>query len=263
MEIETTMTSDKTPSGMHANNALKKQAGIGKRLKTARESLRLSEKEAAARLHLSLKMIPIMENEDFDNGPPATFMRGYLRSYARMLNISDNEVNTAISQLEASIPRSPEPCAPPILQTRPTHASHRYLRGMTYIVVPVLALLVCIWWTSHSKDLMSAIKPVAATLTNTVDPSVTTPVVTTTANKPTTNSIPAAPVPPVVATPAANPPAPAAATVTPDQQAKPSNDATADMDMAQPDEPGLEQSDGIEERDNRKNIASENDNNVN
>lgn len=283
MEIEATMTSDNT--NIHAQS-ITKHSGIGKRLKTARESLRLSEKEAAARLHLSQKIIPIMENEDFNNGPPATFMRGYLRSYARMLNISENEVNAAILQLESSIPRTPEPCAPPILNTQPIHQrSRRYLRGMTYVVVPVLALLVGIWWSSHSKDILTAIKPIAATLSANVTSSApkspaaatpepqTTPAPEIAANTSVSNPAPTtaptvAATPASPATPVANPPAnvtpqgtAAPEKTSPEGQDKSATD-TADMEMAQP-EPGLEQNDSGEDSDNHRNIASDdNDKNV-
>jgi cytoskeleton protein RodZ len=206
METNVTMTGTQTHSSF--------QSGLGNRLKAARESLHLSEKDAAANLHLNVKMIPIMENEDFENGPPATFMRGYLRSYARMLNISEHEVNDAISQLEASIPRTPEPVAPPILNTRSSaNASYRYVRLMTYVIISVLILLVSMWWSAHSKDFKLSLKSVATTapvenanptpaaVEPVAPPVVAAPVIPIPAPAPQA-SAPAAPVAPNTTTPA-------------------------------------------------------------
>lgn len=137
-----------------------KQSNLGERLKTAREAMHLTEKEAALRLNLSTNIILLMENEDFQNGPPATFIRGYLRSYARLLNIPEYEINTAVAQLESSIPQTPEPSAPPILKTQAGNQTHHYLRRMTYAVVAILIVLVSIWWTSHPKDLVPRAKSI-------------------------------------------------------------------------------------------------------
>src|SRR5689334_12090930 len=83
-----------------------KKTGLGARLKAARETMQLTEKEAATRLHLNTNIISIIENENFANGPPATFIRGYLRSYARLLNISENEIKLTLQELESAMPSS-------------------------------------------------------------------------------------------------------------------------------------------------------------
>src|SRR5579872_4093207 len=82
----------------------KQKSGWGQRLKTARESMQLTEKEAAARLHLNPRIIAVIESEDFENGPPVIFMRGYLRSYARLLNMPENEIDQVVTQLEIAVP---------------------------------------------------------------------------------------------------------------------------------------------------------------
>jgi cytoskeleton protein RodZ len=134
------------------NKRVLKESGFGQRLKAAREALRLSEKDAAARLHLSPKIISIMENEDSDHSLPATFLRGYFRTYARLLNFTEDEINNVIVQQETHVPQVAIAGSAPILSTRPIHSSHRYMRWMTYAVAIVLIALVCIWWVSHPKD---------------------------------------------------------------------------------------------------------------
>lgn len=126
-----------------------KITGIGARLKSAREAMHLSEKEAAARLYLNVKIINIIESESFNEGPPATFMRGYLHSYARLLNFPDSEIYAALKELEANLPVNRDTTH--VLRARPIDHTDRYLRWITLSIVSVLVLLVLIWWSSHSK----------------------------------------------------------------------------------------------------------------
>lgn len=128
--------------------------GFGARLKEVRETLHLSEKDIAARLHLNSRIIHIIEKEDFTNGPPAIFMRGYVRSYARLLNFSDNEINTALTHLGLTIPSSNHLTSR--LQTEDnTITNERYIKFATYLVIGISAILVGIWWESHSRTTIS------------------------------------------------------------------------------------------------------------
>ncbi len=167
-EIEAAMTNNPI-----LPNTVTTQTGLGQRLKSTRESLRLTEKDAASRLRLNSKIIPLMENEDFNNEllPPA-FMRGYLRSYMRMLNIPEDEINTIFAQQTATLEQTPPSSSPLILKTLPINHSHRYLRGMTYVIVGILVALVSIWWVSHSKETFLA-KPITTPAVNNA-PSLTT-----------------------------------------------------------------------------------------
>lgn len=268
METDVTMTSQHTHIDAIRTRILK-QAGLGERLRSARESMHLSEKEAGARLHLNSKIIALMENEDFENGPPTTFMRGYLRSYARLLNIPDSEINATLAQHETPIAPETISHAVPIMKTRSTQNSHRYLRWMTYVVVSVLVVLVSIWWNKHPKDIITISKPIASinnvaiaqpvkttpaipASTPSAAPSPSTSVTAPALSANTTQEAPAAIAPaPAVTAPAApsnaTPTAPVPeAPVTPNATApEQSTEAKAptngsDMDMSIP-EPGLEQ----------------------
>lgn len=124
--------------------------GIGTHLKTAREALRLSEKEVAARLHLNARFIDMMEREDF-NGVPPMFMRGYLRSYARLVHLDETKVSSAIAQLNLTPPTT-APSVPQAIATTHEaqhHSLDRYLRWSSYGIISVLFLLVIVWWSSH------------------------------------------------------------------------------------------------------------------
>lgn len=154
-----------------------KLSGLGARLKKTRESMHLTQKEAAARLYLNPKIVEVIENEAFFDGPPMTFMRGYLRSYARLLNFPESEIKNAIEELELNA--TPTALATPTLQPGPVYRGDRYLRWITYLIVLTLISLVVLWWSSHSKYVIT---DVPAT-----NPSVNSAPAVTTTTTPTTN----------------------------------------------------------------------------
>lgn len=158
--------------GMANSNEPYKKSGIGARLKSARESMHLTEKEAAARLYLNVKLITVMESENFADGPPATFIRGYLHSYARLLDFPESEINVALKELETSLPINNQTAVSQSnVKQNPIDLSERYIRFATLGVGVVLFLLVAIWWHSHSSDDVST-DPISVPEATTTVPAV-------------------------------------------------------------------------------------------
>jgi cytoskeleton protein RodZ len=142
-----------------------KLSGLGFRLQKSRESMHLTQKEAAARLYLNPKIVEIIENEAFHEGPPLTFMRGYLRSYARLLNLPEGEIKAAIEELELNA--IPVVSTMPALQKSPIYRGDRYIRWISYLIILILVSLVVVWWSSHSKYVIADVPPAIATNTDT------------------------------------------------------------------------------------------------
>ncbi len=72
----------------------------GERLRAAREAQGLSTRAVATHLNLPAASVEALEADDFERLPPATFVRGYLRSYARLLDIDADEVVADYEALE-------------------------------------------------------------------------------------------------------------------------------------------------------------------
>lgn len=180
MDTETIMTTQTAAS----KKEVLKQPGLGERLKSARDTLRLTEREAAARLHLNPKVITMIEAESFD-GTPETFLRGYIRSYARLLNFPESEINAAFTELQTSAVQSPLPIAIPVEKAKVSLSVYRYIRQATYFIAGGLIILVGLWWASHPKDTVKTIKP-AAPASMIAAPAPETTTAKTTANTPTT-----------------------------------------------------------------------------
>lgn len=202
-------TIDET-SKMTSQSEKSRITGFGARLREAREAMHLTQKEAAARLYLNAKIIEVIENEDFLDGPPITFMRGYLRSYARLLNLSASDIEAAVEKLELTIAPT-APTAPVVRQVNPTYRGDRYISWITYLIVLTLISLVVVWWSSHSKYSMENVLP-AASNTNNTGTSSSNPVATPTPTPAATTVAPTAPQPdasqpPIAAAPMSAPPA--------------------------------------------------------
>ena len=67
-------------------------AGPGKILCDARKQLGFSPEEVAEILNLSTSQINALENDDFASLPGSTYVRGYLRSYAQVLELSSDDI---------------------------------------------------------------------------------------------------------------------------------------------------------------------------
>jgi len=88
----------------------------GARLRAAREELNLDIKTVAKKLHMNEKSIIALENDDYEKFPAPIYVSGFLRNYARLLNVEPGpivdsfeslgkEVPPILSDLTASIPR--------------------------------------------------------------------------------------------------------------------------------------------------------------
>jgi cytoskeleton protein RodZ len=82
------------------------QVSAGQMLTEAREARGLSVPEVAAQLRLSVRQVEALEADDYDKLPGITFLRGFVRNYAKLLQVDP-------APLLAACP-SAQPEAPPI-----------------------------------------------------------------------------------------------------------------------------------------------------
>ena len=66
--------------------------GPGATLRAAREGLDVGVREIADALNLPIHVVECLEANDYEGLPPTVFTRGYLRSYARLLELSPEEL---------------------------------------------------------------------------------------------------------------------------------------------------------------------------
>jgi len=72
--------------------------GVGSALKAARERAGMSLGEVADRLKLSIRQLEAIEHDDFQQLPGATFVRGFVRNYARFLRVDPEPLMARLEQ---------------------------------------------------------------------------------------------------------------------------------------------------------------------
>lgn len=96
------------------------QDGPGADLKEAREGMDVSTREVADALNLPVHVIEALEADDYERLPPTVFTRGYLRSYARLLELSPEgllarypEVTEEMDAITGELPVAQMPAGSP------------------------------------------------------------------------------------------------------------------------------------------------------
>ena len=121
------------------------QLTAGEQLRHTREQKNLSLADVASQLNLEARIIEAIEANDFESLPAATYARGYLRSYAKILNM-DAEVMLAAYNNEA--PDPPE-IIPEVKHSSQTSSSDKPVKAFTYLVSLTLVILLSAWLYSN------------------------------------------------------------------------------------------------------------------
>lgn len=77
------------------------QTSLGVMLREAREQLGLSVADVAAQIKFAPRQIEALEADDFKNLPETAFLRGFVRSYAKILNVDAQIFLAALPQAKA------------------------------------------------------------------------------------------------------------------------------------------------------------------
>lgn len=77
---------------------------IGARLRVAREQRDLSPENVAKQLRLDVTVVNALENDDREHLPAPIFVQGYLRSYARLLGLPENELANDYARESGELP---------------------------------------------------------------------------------------------------------------------------------------------------------------
>ena len=118
--------------------------GPGYILKEAREVLGLSQQDVADKLNFRKKLVENIEAEFFDLNLPAAFNRGYLKNYAKLVNISQEDILKSYDKLGMA----QRQCAEMQSFSKGTEkqAEHNRLMWITYFILAVLVTATVVWW---------------------------------------------------------------------------------------------------------------------
>ncbi len=117
---------------------------FGQRLRVAREKKGLSRAEIAQRLKLPLRLVERIESDDYAGMDEGVYLRGYLSSYARIVEIPTIAAESVAAQHTRSAP---------LVATgkvsRSRYLFDRYSVSATYVVLTALIVVPAVWLATH------------------------------------------------------------------------------------------------------------------
>lgn len=125
--------------------------GPGQMLSEARQKLSLSHDDIADKLNFKKCLVANIEQDVFDHKLPATFNRGYLRSYAKLVNVDTDEVLSAYDMLDIAEVQRSEMQSFSNLTVK--QAEHSRLMWLSYLIVAVLFGLMVLWWLQAPESI--------------------------------------------------------------------------------------------------------------
>ncbi len=127
--------------------------GPGQMLSEARKKLSLSIEDIANKLNFKATVVADIEQDIFDQKLPATFNRGYLRSYAKLLNVDKDDVLSAYDMLGiAEVQRSEMQSFSNLTEKQ---AEHSRLMWLSYLIVAILFALMVLWWLQAPEAIVA------------------------------------------------------------------------------------------------------------
>ena len=121
----------------------------GAQLAAVRTAKGYTVEEIAARLHLRVHVIQLLEADDYSNMPDPVFVKGYLRAYAKLVELNADPLLEIFNQHHAIEQKTEK--APLWQSRRDTSRGERVIRWLTTIFGIVVLISVAVWW-QKSKD---------------------------------------------------------------------------------------------------------------
>ncbi len=112
---------------------------FGKLLKEERELRGITLEEVADYTKVNLRYLKAIEEDDLKSLPAATFIRGFLKSYAKFIGLNPEETVFNFDQFVSSLSRDPQP---PFLQTSPS--SKKGTNAFSIFIAVLVPLLILI-----------------------------------------------------------------------------------------------------------------------
>ena len=124
---------------------------VGEILHNKRKEIGLSLDEITEKLNLDSNLIELLENNDYEKFKVETYLKGYLRAYAKLLGIDGDRI---IKLYKESNPEKEPEILPDVKPKNQKNSGDRSVKLFSYILGLSIALSMLIW---YQKNIM--IKP--------------------------------------------------------------------------------------------------------
>ncbi|MEZ8620514.1 cytoskeleton protein RodZ [Vibrio splendidus] len=122
----------------------------GTLLKNKRESLGLTQKQISDRLKLRVTLILQIEENQFESDQVATFMRGYIRSYAKYVNLDEKVVLNALHHSGDAQHQEQEMLS--FSRKTKTEKHNSRIMLLTWSIFAVIVGISSLWWWQNQQQ---------------------------------------------------------------------------------------------------------------
>jgi cytoskeleton protein RodZ len=126
--------------------------GPGERLRAARVAAGIPLERVANDLHLHPELLEALERDIYGQMPGRVFARGYLRNYARLVELDPDQILAAYDALFPA-PDEADGGLHRVVSGQPLRSSvdsgHGFVRIVTWGIVLGLIVLLLIWWQGY------------------------------------------------------------------------------------------------------------------
>ncbi|RUO62572.1 RodZ domain-containing protein [Pseudidiomarina insulisalsae] len=122
----------------------------GKLLTEARENKGLTQQQVADSLRLRLAVVQFIEADEYEKLSSPTFVRGYLRSMAKALEVSEEEIFAAYREHGYDVSQASNVKMQSFSRRKVRERNDSRLKWISYIIIISVLALVLIWWWQES-----------------------------------------------------------------------------------------------------------------
>lgn len=152
-KIEPTETPQHSQTELHSSDGLT----AGEILRQRREELGLSQKDIAQKLRLKVSVIESVESHEFGSHQVATFIRGYFRSYAKVVGINEKEILKVLELSGEGQHQHKEHMMHSFSQQTKKQKHDSHIMRITWgVLVVIIGISSIWWWQNHQQDTLSA-----------------------------------------------------------------------------------------------------------
>ena len=151
----------------------------GEKLRKIREERGLSHHRVADALHMTAHYVKSLESDQYDKLPGKTFVKGYFKAYARLLDADVDEIMQCYENFVVALEESQESEAEEI---RARKVYDQNIRWMICAAVIIIVVVGVSWWLSRQPENTAEVKEDSTTTQALAEVQAVTEPATTNAN---------------------------------------------------------------------------------
>jgi cytoskeleton protein RodZ len=140
--IDDSLTEQLTDTAKENETASNSELTPGQILRQGREANNWPIEEISERLYLDIRIIKIIENDEYDSLPAAIFAQGYIRSYARLLELPVEEI---VDNYRRTLEKDPPKLKGTHVQERKQVTSHNPWFKLSSAIIVIILVILAVW----------------------------------------------------------------------------------------------------------------------